>query len=54
MNDASNLFGERRLGQLVESNAALSAPRLREMILDGVKAYVGDADQHDDMTLVLF
>ena len=53
MNDVSDLFGEERLRQLVESHAALSAPSLREQILDAVKAFVGDADQHDDMTLVL-
>jgi sigma-B regulation protein RsbU (phosphoserine phosphatase) len=54
MNDETDLFGEERLGALVESHASLDASDLRDQILASVKAFVGDADQHDDMTLVLF
>ena len=54
MNEESDLFGEDRLGRLVEDNVHLSAEDLRERILADVDAFVGSADQHDDMTLVLF
>ena len=54
MNEESDLFGEDRLGRLVEDNVHLSAEDLRDRILADVDAFVGSADQHDDMTLVLF
>ena len=53
MNQADDLFGEDRLRRLVEENAGLTAEGLRERILADVEAFVGSADQHDDMTLVL-
>ena len=53
MNEESDLFGEDRLSQLVEEHSALSSEELRERILRDVEAFVGSADQHDDMTMVL-
>ena len=54
MNEADDLFGEDRLTRLVEEHAGLSAEALRARILADVEAFVGSANQHDDMTLVLF
>ena len=41
------------MSRLVEAHADLSAEALRERILAEVETFVGSADQHDDMTLVL-
>ena len=53
MNEESDLFGEERLSRLLEEHAHLSSDELQEQILGDVKAFVGGAEQHDDMTLVL-
>ena len=53
MNQAAELFGEDRLQQLVEEHGHLPPDELRERILREVDAFVGDADQHDDMTMIL-
>jgi sigma-B regulation protein RsbU (phosphoserine phosphatase) len=53
MNEEAELFGELRLSQLVEEHAHLSCEELRERILREVEAFVGGADQHDDMTMIL-
>jgi sigma-B regulation protein RsbU (phosphoserine phosphatase) len=53
MNARDDLFGEARLGQLVESHAHLPSEELRERMLREIAAFVGDAPQHDDMTMIL-
>ena len=53
MNEESDLFGEERLSRLLEEHAHLSSDELRDRILGDVEAFVGGAEQHDDMTLVL-
>lgn len=53
MNEANDLFGEQRLQHVVAEHAHLSPLRLREQILGAVESFVGTADQHDDMTMVL-
>jgi serine phosphatase RsbU (regulator of sigma subunit) len=53
MNEESDLFGEERLSRLLEEYAHLPSDELREQILGDVEAFVGGADQHDDMTIVL-
>ena len=53
MNEESDLFGEERLSRLLEEHAHLPSDELRERILRDVEAFVGGADQHDDMTIVL-
>jgi phosphoserine phosphatase RsbU/P len=53
MNAESDLFGEDRLRDLVEEHADLTSEELRERILREVEAFVGDADPHDDMTMIL-
>jgi sigma-B regulation protein RsbU (phosphoserine phosphatase) len=53
MNVHDDLFGEQRLGELVESHADLPSEQLRERMLRDIAAFVGDAPQHDDMTMIL-
>jgi len=53
MNDADDCFGEDRLGKIVEEHSHLPSDELRERILREVAAFVGDAPQHDDMTMIL-
>ncbi len=53
MNHESDLFGDARLGRLVEEHGHLDASELRERILRELEAFVGSADQHDDMTMIL-
>ena len=53
MNEESDLFGEERLSHPLEAHAHLPLDDLRERILGDVEAFVGVAEQHDDMTIVL-
>jgi sigma-B regulation protein RsbU (phosphoserine phosphatase) len=53
MNAYDDCFGETRLGQLVESHAHLPSDQVRERVLREIAAFVGDAPQHDDMTMIL-
>ncbi len=53
MNAADDCFGEPRLAEIVETHAALPSDQLRERILREIQAFVGDAPQHDDMTMIL-
>ena len=53
MNAESDLFGEARLSRIVEEHGHLDSGELRERILREIEAFVGGADQHDDMTMIL-
>jgi sigma-B regulation protein RsbU (phosphoserine phosphatase) len=53
MNATSDLFGESRLSRIVEEHGHLESGELRERILREIEAFVGSADQHDDMTMIL-
>ncbi len=53
MNSQSDLFGESRLGRIVAEHGHLELGELRERILREIEAFVGAADQHDDMTMIL-
>jgi phosphoserine phosphatase RsbU/P len=53
MNTDSDLFGDSRLSRLVEEHGHLDSGELRERILREIEAFVGTADQHDDMTMIL-
>jgi phosphoserine phosphatase RsbU/P len=53
MNPQSDLFGEGRLGRIVEEHGHLDSTELRERILREIESFVGGADQHDDMTMIL-
>ena len=53
MNGQSDLFGDARLSRIVEEHGHLDSGELRERIMREVEAFVGGADQHDDMTMIL-
>jgi serine phosphatase RsbU (regulator of sigma subunit) len=53
MNAVDDFFGDQRLGQIIEDHGHLPPDELRERILREVSAFVGDAPQHDDMTMIL-
>lgn len=53
MNAQSDLFGDARLSRLIEEHGHLDSAELRERILREVETFVGGADQHDDMTMIL-
>jgi serine phosphatase RsbU (regulator of sigma subunit) len=53
MNASSDLFGDHRLSRIVEEHGHLESGELRERILREIEAFVGGADQHDDMTMIL-
>jgi sigma-B regulation protein RsbU (phosphoserine phosphatase) len=53
MNAESDCFGEARLASLIEEHADLGFEEMRERIVREIEAFVGDAPQHDDMTMIL-
>jgi len=53
MNPEADLFGDARLSRIVEEHGHLDSGELRERILREIETFVGTADQHDDMTLIL-
>jgi sigma-B regulation protein RsbU (phosphoserine phosphatase) len=53
MNGDSDLFGDARLSRIVEEHGHLESDELRERILREIESFVGSADQHDDMTMIL-
>jgi sigma-B regulation protein RsbU (phosphoserine phosphatase) len=53
MNTDNDLFGEGRLSRLVEEHGHLDSSELRERIMREVESFVGAANQHDDMTMIL-
>jgi serine phosphatase RsbU (regulator of sigma subunit) len=53
MNADADLFGDSRLSRIVEEHGHLDSSELRERILREIEAFVGAADQHDDMTMIL-
>jgi serine phosphatase RsbU (regulator of sigma subunit) len=53
MNPGAELFGEGRLRRILEEGRALGSEELKERILEDVRHFVGEADPHDDMTLVV-
>jgi serine phosphatase RsbU (regulator of sigma subunit) len=53
MSPADECFGENRLGELIAEHGDLPSEELRERILREIRAFVGTAAQHDDMTMLL-
>jgi phosphoserine phosphatase RsbU/P len=55
MNGRAELFGERRLRDVIESacNEGEEASVLKDRILAAIRSFVGDAAQNDDMTMVI-
>jgi serine phosphatase RsbU (regulator of sigma subunit)/energy-coupling factor transporter transmembrane protein EcfT len=53
MNPGEELFGEARLGEIIEQHHALPFDELRERIVREVRTFASGAAQHDDMTFIL-
>ena len=53
MDTAGELFGDAALAHVVTSHQHLDPAGIRERVLREVKAFVGDAEPHDDMTMVI-
>ena len=53
MDTAGEMFGDAALARVLESQKGLDAAGIRERVLREVKAFVGAAEQHDDMTMVI-
>ncbi|TAK11730.1 MAG: HAMP domain-containing protein [Acidobacteria bacterium] len=53
MNLDGDLFGDEALSRVVSANCGLDSSGIRERILRDVRAFVGDAEPHDDMTMVV-
>jgi serine phosphatase RsbU (regulator of sigma subunit) len=53
MNSSSELFGERRLRDLIEATEGCESEELKDRILMEIRSFVGEAAQHDDMTMVI-
>ncbi len=53
MNPAGDLFGDAALSRVVVAQQHLDSAGIRERILRDVRAFVGDAEPHDDMTMVV-
>lgn len=52
MDSKANEFGESRLVELIEATRRLPVKDMLEEIEDGVRKFIGNAPQHDDMTMV--
>ena len=53
MNEKHEEFAEERLYRLVSKSEHQSTEKLKDEILAAVNDFVGDAPQHDDITMVL-
>jgi sigma-B regulation protein RsbU (phosphoserine phosphatase) len=53
MNEAFDCYGETRLAKVLEQYSHLPFEQLRSFIFADLRAFSGDADQHDDMTMIL-
>jgi len=53
MDASDDCFGEDRLAELLQQHADLTDEELRERVLREISAFVGNAPQHDDMTMLI-
>jgi sigma-B regulation protein RsbU (phosphoserine phosphatase) len=53
MDIEGELFSDTALSRVVAAHQTLDAGGIRERVLREVKAFVGDAEPHDDMTMVV-
>jgi len=53
MNESSELFGEDKLSELLKNKAAIHSNKIMEQIWNEVIKFRGQAEQNDDMTMVL-
>jgi serine phosphatase RsbU (regulator of sigma subunit) len=53
MNTRGELFGEDRLKEVLQRDGIPSSEDVRDRVLEEVRRFVGEAPQHDDMTMVV-
>ncbi len=53
MNTDEEIFGEKRLCDVIEKNAHFSPQQLQEKMMEAVREFSGQAPQHDDFTMVV-
>ncbi|MFC2155057.1 PP2C family protein-serine/threonine phosphatase [Acidobacteriota bacterium] len=53
MNTKLEIFGERRLKEVIEQCSQLPPREVERRIIEAVKGFSGDAPQHDDFTMVI-
>ena len=53
MNEGGDLFSDDALARVVASQHQLDAAGIRERVVRDVKRFVGDAEPHDDMTMIV-
>jgi phosphoserine phosphatase RsbU/P len=53
MNESGDLFSDDALARVVASQHQLDAAGIRERVVRDVKRFVGDAEPHDDMTMIV-
>lgn len=53
MDEAGELFGDAALARVVSAQHALDPAGIRERVLREVRAFVGAAEPHDDMTMII-
>lgn len=53
MNTDREIFGEKRLIEIIANNSTLPPQRIEERIIEAVGDFSGEAPQHDDFTMVI-
>ena len=53
MNDKEEIFGFDRLIEIVQGASSMTADSLLKAILEKVNEFVGEAAQHDDLTIII-
>ena len=53
MDGRGELFGDSTLADVIAAHRDLDADQIRERVLSAVRTFVGDAEPHDDMTMVI-
>jgi sigma-B regulation protein RsbU (phosphoserine phosphatase) len=53
MNDQGDLFSDESLATVVQGQHEHDAAEIRERVVREVRAFVGDAEPHDDMTMIV-
>lgn len=53
MNESGDLFSDEALARVVASQYHLDAAGIRERVVRDVKRFVGEAEPHDDMTMII-
>lgn len=53
MNESKEQFGERRIEEVLQSHSHLDAPEICRGVLDAARQFRGDAEPHDDLTILI-